>query len=716
MDIDIYQQCPCHTDKKIKFCCGKGVVGDLNQILSKSSSGQSAAALDQIDRLIEKDGPKDCLLTIQTHILISSGDTDKAQEVNAKFLEANPGHATGLHHKSLISLAKGDVGEAIEVLQDAMDAIKGNEIPVSLGNAFKMVGFGLLNQGNSFAAHEHLKYAYSLKGDSDPELQQMLMEIYRGPNTPMLLKQDFQLAPPIEGVAWEKRYRNVHRALARGQFRKSLQFLQKIDEAEPDHPEIVRGLAIVNSFLGRVDDMIAAWRRYARLDAVGKAAAAEAEAIAQIFDDSNAPESVALVRKTIEVTETDGASEAALSSSRLVSTPQLPQDPFDEGPPPRSVFIVLDKDQINSPDELTIDNVPEVIGEILLYGKQTDRDARLEVVSVEDGRDAKIQALIDETFKGFVSGEPKRQELGETNELAEMFEWKWHLPEGVTKKDHDELVRSRREQVLLNDWVNVKFPMLDGKTPVEAASEGKYEACLQGMIILLENAASGHFFDDDLMDQLRDKLGIKRLPNVEYDENHVGSPVLQQQLDYGKLSDEALLRVRADAIQIGNIKVLRGVVPETLKRDDIGVPKHMSYSMLAQIAQDDEEALAFCAKACETAKADGVSEGIYLVQEFEMRIARGMTDKLQEILQKLQMNHLDEPEVEYRLVRVLDRYGIGPDQGPIRRGAPQQAPQAAAPEQAGGIWTPDGGGAAPAQAPPAAEPESGEKSGLWIPD
>jgi len=54
MSIDIYQQCPCHEEKKIKFCCGKAVIDDLNDALAKHHSGQSQAALEQLERAMEK--------------------------------------------------------------------------------------------------------------------------------------------------------------------------------------------------------------------------------------------------------------------------------------------------------------------------------------------------------------------------------------------------------------------------------------------------------------------------------------------------------------------------------------------------------------------------------------------------------------------------------------------------------------------------------------
>jgi len=42
----------------------------------------------------------------------------------------------------------------------------------------------------------------------------------------------------------------------RGQFRKALKFLGKIDEAFPDQPLVVRATAIVNGYLGRVGDLV----------------------------------------------------------------------------------------------------------------------------------------------------------------------------------------------------------------------------------------------------------------------------------------------------------------------------------------------------------------------------------------------------------------------------------------------------------------------------
>ena len=115
MEIDIYQFCPCHSGKKIKFCCGKDIVADLKQIVAKSQSNQSLSALEQIDRVMAKVGQRDCLLALQTHIYFDMGEVEKARESNRLFSSSNPNHPIAIQHDALLKLSDGDVpGQLID--------------------------------------------------------------------------------------------------------------------------------------------------------------------------------------------------------------------------------------------------------------------------------------------------------------------------------------------------------------------------------------------------------------------------------------------------------------------------------------------------------------------------------------------------------------------------------------------------------------------------
>jgi len=723
MDIDIYQQCPCHADKKIKFCCGKDILSDLNQVLAKNRSGQSQAALDQLDRAMTKLGPKDCLLTIKTHILITMGEIEKAKEANELFLSSNGDHSTGLHHRALILLAEGDTEKSVEALQDAMDSIKGNEIPISLANAFRMIGVGLYSQGSLIASRAHLIYASALKNDQDPELQQMLHQTLANPATPLVLKQDFALGSAPEGVEWEKKFVNVLRAMDRGQFRKGLKFLNKIDQDFPDQPLVVRAIAIVNGYLGRNDAMVSGFRRLSSLSDIPKLQAVEAEEIAQLFKEDAVSKRIAIERFTYELSETEKVTEIALSNSRLSTSGQIDSDPFEEGPAPRHAFVMLNREKVNSVDDLTLENVPSVIGELLIYGKQTDRPARFEIVTARDNRYDEMKILIDETFGEFIAGDPKSQEIGESTEMSELLEWRWHLPEGVTRTQHAEMVKQQRENVILNQWVKIEFTCLDGKTPEEAVKEPEMEIPLRALLLTLENAAQGQFFSDELGGKLRDHLGLDDYELIAPGENdRISSPIQQQYLDYSKASEEQLIRIQADAMRIGNTRVLRKVITEVLDRPDFkAMTRDMCYSMMAHFSEDIDESLENISKACDEAKKADRPIGLYLVQEFELRLSRGMTDGLPDLLTRIQKDHLDEPDVEYQLVRVLDRFGIGPDRGPLRGAPGQQPPPRPVPEQppaegSGGIWTPDQPEPIASEAPASESGDGESSSGLWIPE
>jgi hypothetical protein len=148
MELNAYQSCPCHAERKIKFCCGKQIVDDLNLVMSLARGDQTLATLDKLERLIVEHGPKDCLLTLKTHFLITLVELEKARECNEQFLRNNPKHPVGLQHEAMICLLENNLAGGMNALQDAMDATKGTAIPVSLGKAFRMVGLELLRKGH----------------------------------------------------------------------------------------------------------------------------------------------------------------------------------------------------------------------------------------------------------------------------------------------------------------------------------------------------------------------------------------------------------------------------------------------------------------------------------------------------------------------------------------------------------------------------------------
>ncbi|MCH2178888.1 MAG: hypothetical protein MK106_08795 [Mariniblastus sp.] len=725
MDIDIYQQCPIHTDKKMKFCpcCSKDIVNDLQQILAKNKSKQTKGALDQLDRLIEKKGPRDVLLAIKTHLLIKQGEIESAAKTNDRFLENNPSHFMGKQHQALICLGLGDMPGALDSLQDAMDAIKGNEIPLSFTNVFRMLGGALLQQGHVLAGRAHLQFAQMLKGEPDQELQQMLFESYRLQGGPLLLKTDYRLEQPPEGVEWEKKYLNVMRAMNRGQFRKSLQILEKIEENWPGDLVVARSIAVMTSVMADVENMSVAWRRFAEMEAVAEWQAVEAEALAQMFSTEETSEVIDIVRRTMEVDDVSKVFEIADQNQFLVASQPPEEDPFGEGPAPRHTFVVLDRDQLPNADSLTLENVPAVCGELLVYGKQTDKPGRMVLIGPETDRFATSCERIMGAFSDVVQNDGEREAITSTSRAAESLSWNWHFPEGTTREQHAEIVRQKRSHQLLGAWSEVPFRVLGGQTPREAAKETEWIVPLKALVLQLEQVANSQQSGDDHIVALRQELGIEEPEKIEGVrlETEFISPVRQRHLDFESLSDEQLVGLQSDAMTIGNFAVLVQAIPEILNRESLHekVPPQSCYSMLARLTEDDTEALDYLSKARHAAREANEPIGTYMVQEFEFRLSRGLTENLPELLQNIQQKHMREPNVEYQMAYVLEKFGLISPEGQSRF-AGERAPAVAGDSgrddtgtSGGAIWTPDE--ASTSSDSEAASPDEGS-SKLWLPD
>jgi hypothetical protein len=56
MPLDAYQYCPCGSGKKLKFCCSKDILGELDKVVRAVDGEQRVAALEQIDRLTKEKG------------------------------------------------------------------------------------------------------------------------------------------------------------------------------------------------------------------------------------------------------------------------------------------------------------------------------------------------------------------------------------------------------------------------------------------------------------------------------------------------------------------------------------------------------------------------------------------------------------------------------------------------------------------------------------
>ncbi len=665
MEINIYQQCPCHTEKKIKFCCGKSVVTDLSNVLAKHSAGQTSSALGLLERAIEKSGPQDCLVTIQTKLLLESGDVEKARETNEKFVARNPDHMTGHLHRTLIATTEDDPVGAINSLQDLMDSIAGNSLPVSLAAPVRLVGVQMLRQPNFMAARAYLKFSVML--NPDPETSRLIEHAYQETRT-VVQKTDILIETPPPGVPWEKKVTNVLRAIKRGQFRKGLRMLQKANVSFPGVHAIERGIATLNIVLHRKEAACEALSAIAGNESFSDWQRVEAQCLKNGLREDEEP-LLAVKRCTHEVDDFEKLSEAAASCKQLESMHiAIDHDPFHEGPPPHAGYLILDKEIISEDADgladLKIEDVPIVRGEVLLYDKQPDRPARLEFVKPQDTTWEESLGIVRKLFANVINSDPVIKEIDSVTQLDHETNFDWRLPVTVPRETVKRLVKEQFRKVLFENLVNLKTSMLDGHTLADAVGKPELGTAVKAFVLFLRQMNGGERFPAGLIDEMIDALSISQLAPVQLEESTTlagVSPVIHNSIDVKKLSNDDLVALHNYSFRIRNPAVIAKTNPELIDRPETHqvISKRALMTTQAQIEPDSEKGLELLSRLRADAKRDGEPLGHLLVDEFEYRLSRSLTGKkMKDLVRAIEARHIEEPGVESRLTMVLEHFGL----------------------------------------------------------
>ena len=717
MDIDIYQACPCHTEKKIKFCCGKDIVADLNRVLELNQSKQTVAALEHLDRTIAKLGPRDCLVTIKTHLLINLHEYEQAKEINTEFLRTHPHHPIGHQHRALLLAAESKADEAIDALQDALDSSPPDEVPMSMANAFRIIGMLLLAQGKVLAGRAHLVFASELRDGKDDSISNLILQTYRSPHLPLLLKHEFVVTEADLADPERKIFDNARKLAQRGRWRAALRRIDKLLGDGHSSPALLRAKAVWNGCLGDLKQSSDAWLEHSRASGIDFDEAAESRTMSLLTDGEPLSDEIDITRITYPITELESLTEAAVANPRLVTGAAMSQQFVDpDAPPPMAAYLLLDRDEVKSARDVDASSFPKIAGEMLVFGKQTDRDARLEFIFVRDEHHDAARDSLHSVLGNWLAAPSGEEAIGKVPANEHAMSFRWHLPSDTTIEQQKEFIRNQRQKEFLEIWPSIPFRCLDGSSPLEAAKRQDYRTTVAALVLMLEQTADSHLHNEFDFQRLRDKLGLPETSTVDPGDRPAASlsPIQQQRLDFQKLDDRELVQVYVTATTIGNMAVVRKCSPVILERPELEEYLHfeMVYGTLAKITADNDEAINYMQKARQHAKNAGRPQGHLLVDELEIRLERGMAESCPELLRIIQTSCADDPQVQYHLATVLARFGIIDHEGRPARQLTEPDPAAQAPPPESAIWTPDAAATTPAA--PAAQSES--KSKLWIPD
>jgi len=709
MALDVYSPCPGGTGKKIRFCC-PDFLAELEKIDRMVEGEQYQACLDLVRRLMEKSPNRACLMATECLMARMADRLEEAQAAAARFLTAHPENPIAWAETAIVTAVTEGGRAAMKPLQKAMEC-SGREISGRVYEMLWTVG-QVLAMDEEYPAAQAVLSLQAMAHGKDSRPVELLARIHGLPTIPVWVREPPRLKPCPADVPWQREFEAALEPLGRGMWSTAADRLTALAGKVGDVPAIWYNAALMRAWGGDGPGAIEALRKYASLD-VPLEDAAEAEALALYSSEDPLGDEVERFRLEYAVEDVEPL-EVALSAAACLDG--LPADAFrgedEEGPPAKAAYLIGDRKKNPSAEGLSAQSLPRVLGFARLYGRQTDRPARLDVLGVKAGDVAQIKSVLA-TAGGALLGEACKEEAtGRASATRMLMSPNWVLPKDTTPQQYQQALSEDEQDALMNRWTQLPLGALGGKTPQDAAGDGALRIRLLAAILLVESwaAAGGSRFD---FNQLRARLGLATLEPIDPEGVHVEEVPASRlgRLVAEKLSDQALVVCYRRAIGLNAAAATRKFAQELVGRATLEKqPERLrAYATLARLAEDSDRALGYVDQGRKAAEAAGQSSASWDLLELSYRFQRLEGAEVNRLLRHIESQHLREPGVAPALQDILVRFGVLRPDGTPARPAPRQAPAepaAAVPGEAddsGKLWLPE------SQRP------AGEKPRIWTP-
>jgi hypothetical protein len=723
MSIDAYSPCPGGTGKKIKFCCGDFLT-ELQKIDRMIEGEQYLACLQHIDQLLSQRANQEraCLLASKVMLLRTTGERKAAEEAAAAFLAKHPNNQIALAETAMLAAAiNPKVG--LELVMRALRVAAG-DLAARTYQAMGLVAGYLLRAGFTLPARALFELQCEI-AEEDDRAEDLLETLIRATDVPLLVRDEPPLLPCPKDAPWSGRFDEAMQPIQTGDWVTAAERLAALAGEVPDSPVLWSNLAVLRGRLADNAGCIEAWRRYAAIrgrEEDGLEDAVEAEARAMFLSADPLGDRIDIVNLVWTVKDAERAQERLLSSPRLKSISFDPAHFSDgETPPPKGAFMLLDRSIPESAEGLNVETMPCVLGHAMLFGRQTDCEARLEVVNVAADELAVVIETVREAVGDSIDGDPKQEAIAHWSASHKLLRPAWQPPSDISSDQLRSLMTEYARRAILERWPSLKLGVLDGRSPGEEADELRQVSSpahgdlprrtrLLAAVLVFENGAENMPGDVDF-NELRAKLGLPTLEPIDPAKTPVGKvPVTRlSRVTIEGLSDSDLIsayyRTAAFSVRDASRKFAAAIIerPSLAGSNE----RIQAYTTLVRTEEDASQALKHLDAGRRATDEKKTSHAMWDMMELSFHFGHQNAPAAMRMLEHIQRRHISEPGVAEALTRMLVGVGLlNPDGTPAYFGpdAGEPAMAADAPAEPGGLWTPD-----------SATPAGGGGK-LWTPD
>ena len=713
MSVDKYSVCPCGSGKKIKFCKCKESVAELDQVATMIEGGQIVPALDRLAKILEEHPDAAWALAIRGRLLLDLREYESLSENADRFIRLQPSNPLALTQRAAARIFQGDVEGATASILEALTE-SGRDVDAFVLDVASVLAYSLAQRGVFLTARDYASLAMMASGY---EGGQAAISVLRQLNTAPTINQLIKSIPePIERPAdasWAERFDEAATLLSSNKVNLAETKFQSLQRSASREPAVLSGLLTCAIWRGDVAAQSDLLKQLSECDSLEFEQRVRFRALSALVAEETPEISVPVLKLEAEIQNIEEIEMSMMAGARFVSLPADLVSGMREGDddvPPRSGFQVIDRDKPESTDQLPpVDQIPEAIAIVFLYGKQTDREARIEVHDVRRDNLEEVRAQLDSVAEGLTWKEEADNSIPlvvAAQPSVAMVRFKANPAEA--EKVQTELAIARMPKTI----GNLRLPILGGDSLKETAGDESKRLERTAVLRIIENYDIIASKGDNVLDEVRKIAGLEALPPIKAGSGEIETIPNEDlnRVDVSQLDAESLIYLVQRSQQVSATPAMRSAAEKLLQIDlseDQKPVRMVAYMTLINTAPSSDEALELIEAAKAFSDERNMPKANLLLAEIAVRVNAGDGEGFQRAVQDISSNYGNDPEVMARLQQMLMSYGlISPDGSP--RGAPAgPAPAAAASESQ--LWTPDSG------TPASPQSESGGGGKLWVP-
>ncbi len=719
--LDAGSPCPGGLGQTVRECGCSKLVSRIADIERAWEGNQRRAALDQIELLIRKEGIRACTASMKVRFLEAMGEIDEAIDTMQVLIETAPQHPAALATLAELLAEKGDE-RAIEVAVDAAELYENQEASFQpFLNAALRIGEWFAQEKNDLmAAATWMRICLPYMTDDS---RQSLADLLAGApeSKVMAVFSEFPMPPSRDGEGKDltervPSFRDAIHAAMNGRFRAAISQLERVWEQYPHELVLGQELARCLAAIGDSAAVSRTLRKLAAHDSLSPAWKLWIDSVVQWYDVVVCGDPEYKQNLTWKVDDANAAMELLHSHAQSLVLPGTPPGIRDLKPPPKGLFLMLSQEPLTTLNQQELDQVgpervPYLYGLLLLFGKQTDQPARIEVIS--DFVDAQQTRELVESILGDHLSDFEQSDAVRTIPHCFRAEVQWQLV-GASLEQTPDLAKQCDAYWVREVWPDMPHPGLGGKTPREAKGDSSLANQLAAAVFHIEVYLSTLGKEVDLT-PLRQDLGVPEIETADPWETPVETLPLTQwtRLDMVKLGHDDAMFLLQRALTFRYVAAARQLADhlrETLGQDQLELQSRILFG-LAEAEFDPRMAAQELEKAARIVDSLGKDSFIHWYLAVEKTLESGDFQNIQPRVSAALKAVDGRPEYMHGLMRLLMDHGLMQPSQLQAAAADTAAPAttAAAPAE-GGLWTPD------SPQPTAGAPgEEKKESKLWLP-